>query len=147
MGRWNLTTKQVQENKETEFGKIPLGYGTNIPFVLGDTIVAVGMGQINPWEGAVHIFKSMIESFSPLYPAQSKSVLVSLLKTASPQITDPIMDIATNENWMGNPIYKVPYPGGSSPPPAYRSWSSTTKSAKVISELINTASFGSIYCQ
>jgi len=128
-----------------EFGKIPLGYGTNIPFVLGDTIVAVGMGQINPWEGAVHIFKSIIESFSPLYPAQSKSVLVSLLKTASPQITDPIMDIATNENWMGNPIYKVPYPGGSSPPPAYRSWSSTTKSAKVISELINTASFGSKY--
>ena len=128
-----------------EFGKLPLGYGTNIPFVLGDTIVAVGMGQINPWEGAVHLFKSMIESFSPLYPAQSKSSLVSLIKTASPTISDPIIDIATNENWMGNPVYKVPYPGGSSPPPAYRSWSSTTKSAKVISELINTASFGSKY--
>jgi hypothetical protein len=128
-----------------EFAKIPLGYGTNMPFVLGDTIVAVGMGQINPWEGAVNLFKSMIESFSPLYPAKSDSMLTSLVKTASPTISDPLIDLVTNENWMGNPIYKVPYPGGATVPPAYRSWSSTTKSAKAISELINTATFGSKY--
>jgi hypothetical protein len=72
-------------------------------------------------------------------------MLTSLVKTASPTISDPLIDLVTNENWMGNPIYKVPYPGGATVPPAYRSWSSTTKSAKAISELINTATFGSKY--
>ena len=127
------------------FIKIPLAYGFNMPFVLGDTLVALGMGQINPAEAAVHLFTSTIESFAPLNPANSDRFAVQLLKTASPTIADSVLDIAVNENWVGNPVYKEPFPGSVSVPPAYRAWSTTSKPSRFVSEALNDLTGGSKY--
>ena len=127
------------------FAKVPLAYGFNMPFVLADTLVAMGMGQINPAEAAVHIAGSFVESFAPLSPANSDRFLVQLAKTVSPTIGDPIVDIVSNENWVGNPIFREPFPGSVASPPAYRSWSSTTAPSKWVTETVNNFTGGSKY--
>jgi len=124
------------------FAKIPLGYGSNIPNVFGDTFIAMLMGQINPWQASMHIFSSIAESFSPMDIAHSESTLNTLIKTASPTWGDPIADLALNENWAGNPIYKQPYTGTAAEPPAYRSWSSTTAPSKFVADWLNRLSGG-----
>ena len=68
--------------------------------------------------------------------------LNTLLKSASPTIFDPIADIALNENWAGNPIYKQPYAGTAAEPPAYRSWSSTSAPSKFVADWLNRLSGG-----
>jgi hypothetical protein len=127
------------------FAKVPLAYGFNMPFVLADTLVAMGMGQINPAEAAVHILGSFVESFAPLSPANSDRFLVQLAKTVSPTIGDPIVDIVSNENWVGNPIFREPFPGAVASPPAYRSWASTTAPSKWVAETVNNFTGGSKY--
>jgi len=127
------------------FAKIPLGYGINIPFVLADTIMALGFKQINFMEAAWHMMGASIESFVPISWQNSDRFSVSIAKNISPTITDPIIDIMANENWTGNPIYKVPFPGSYSEPPAYRSWSSTTAPSKFIAEWLNRLTGGSKY--
>jgi hypothetical protein len=127
------------------FVKIPLAYGFNMPFVLADTLVALGMGQINPAEAALHLVTATVESFAPLNPANSDRFSVQVLKTLSPTLLDGLLDISVNENWVGNPVYKVPFPGAVSPPPAYRSWSTTTKASKFVAESLNSLTGGSKY--
>jgi len=124
--------------------KIPLAYGFNIPFVMGDTLVALGMGQINPAQAATHLLGSIVESFFPLDVANSDRFLVQVGKTLSPTISDVAVDLLANENWAGNPIYKVPYPGSMAEPPAYRAWASTSKPARVISDWMNRLTAGSM---
>ena len=127
------------------FAKIPLAYGFNMPFVLADTLVAMGMGQINPAEAALHMVTSFVESFAPLSPANSDRFLVQVSKTVSPTIGDPLIDLISNENWVGNPIVKTPFPGAVALPPAYRSWSSTTAPSKWVAETVNDFLGGSKY--
>ena len=128
-----------------DFVKIPLAYGFNIPFIIGDTIVALGMGQINPAEAAVHLVGAMMESFFPMDVANSDRFLVQFWKTASPTISDPVIDLMANENWAGNPIFKEPYPGSMAEPPAYRAWSSTSAPSKFISDWMNRLSAGAVH--
>jgi len=76
--------------------------------------------------------------------ANSDRFLVQVGKTLSPTISDVAVDLLANENWAGNPIYKVPYPGSMAEPPAYRAWASTSKPAKVISDWMNRLTAGSM---
>ena len=124
--------------------KIPLAYGFNIPFVMGDTLVALGMGQINPAQAATHLLGSIVESFFPLDVANSDRFLVQVGKTLSPTLSDIAVDLYANENWAGNPIYKVPYPGSMAEPPAYRAWASTSGPSKFISDWMNRLTTKSI---
>ena len=119
------------------FIKIPLAYGFNLPYVFGDTLVAMGMGQINPWEAAVHVATSTMQSFFPMDVANSDRILIQAVKTVSPTIFDPVVDIAANENWSGNPIVPEPFPGGVTEPPAYRAWASTSPVSKFVTDWAN----------
>jgi hypothetical protein len=119
------------------FAKFPLAYGFNLPYVLADTVVAMGMGQINPWEAMVHVVTSTMQTFMPMDVANSDRFFVQVLKTASPTALDSAVDLAVNEKWSGNPITPEPFPGTAGDPPAYRAWSSTSEPSKFISDWMN----------
>jgi len=119
------------------FFKIPLAYGFNMPYVLGDTLVAMGMGQINPWRAAVHVVTSAMQTFFPMDVANSDRFIVQVAKTLSPTATDALADMLANENWSGNPIAPEPFPGTAAEPPAYRAWASTSAPAKFITDWAN----------
>jgi len=124
------------------FFKIPLPYGYNIPYVIGDTLAALMMGHTNPGRATMHVMSSAAESFVPFSFGSSDDLFVAALQTVSPTISDPLIDLAVNENYFGQPIYKDPA-WGSSDPPSERYWSSTGVITKGISRALNVLSFGS----
>ena len=60
---------------------------------MGDTLVALGMGQINPAQAATHLVGSIVESFFPLDVANSDRFLVQVGKTLSPTLGDIGVDL------------------------------------------------------
>ena len=123
------------------FFKIPLPYGYNIPYVMGDTLAALMMGHTNPGRATMHLMSSAAESFVPFSFGGSDDLFVASLQTLSPTITDPFVDLAVNENYFGQPIYKDPV-WGSSDPPSERYWGSTGEVTKGVSRALNALTGG-----
>ena len=124
------------------FFKIPLPWGYNVFYVAGDTIAALMMGHTSPGRASMHMMSSTAEAFMPFSFGGSDNVFKAALKTASPTFTDPFVDLALNENYFGQPIYKDPV-WGSSDPPSERYWSSTGGVFKGVSRSINALTGGS----
>ena len=124
------------------FFKIPLPYGYNIFHAIGDTLAALMMGHVNPGKATMHVMASAAESFMPFSFGSSDNLFVAGLKAATPTFGDPLVDLALNESYFGQPIYKDPV-WGSSDPPSERYWSSTGGVFKGVSRALNTLSFGS----
>jgi hypothetical protein len=83
-----------------------------------------------------------VDSFLPFSWGGSDNLLVSSAKTLSPTLFDPLIDLAVNESYFGQPIYKeAPY--GSADPPSERYWSSTAVPFKSVSRFINAITGGS----
>ena len=124
------------------FMKIPLPYGYNIPYVLGDTVAAMMMGHVGPGKASLNLLNSSVESFVPFSWGGSDTVIGTAVKTATPQFLDPALDLAMNESFFGGPIYKDPA-YGSADPPSERYWSNTGGTFKTISRALNALTGGS----
>ena len=124
------------------FIKIPLPYGYNIPYAIGDSLAALMMGHTTGPKAASHLFSTTVDSFLPFSWGGSDNLLISSTKTISPTLFDPLIDLAVNESYFGQPIYKeAPY--GSADPPSERYWSSTAAPFKSVSRFINAITGGS----
>tara|TARA_R110002020_G_scaffold8827_2_gene35540 strand:+ start:10 stop:7437 length:7428 start_codon:yes stop_codon:yes gene_type:complete len=124
------------------FIKIPLPYGYNIPYVLGDTVAAMMMGHVGPGKASLNLLNASVESFVPFSWGGSDTVIGTAVKTATPQFLDPALDLAMNESFFGGPIYKDPA-YGSADPPSERYWSNTGGTFKTISRALNALTGGS----
>ena len=124
------------------FLKIPLPYGYNIFHAIGDTLASLMMGHTTPGRATMHVMSSAAESFMPVAFGSSDNLFAAALQTVSPTITDPFVDLALNENYFGQPIYKDPV-WGSSDPPSERYWGSTGPTPKIISRALNALTGGS----
>ena len=124
------------------FFKIPLPYGYNFFHAMGDTIASVMMGHANPGRGTMHLMSTAAESFMPFSFGTSDNLFRAAVQTIVPTFADPALELALNENYFGQPIYKDPQ-WGSSDPPSERYWSSTGPIPKGISRSLNWLSGGS----
>ena len=124
------------------FFKIPLPYGYNFFHAMGDTIASVMMGHANPGRGTMHLVSTAAESFMPFSFGTSDNLFRAAVQTITPTFADPAVELALNENYFGQPIYKDPQ-WGSSDPPSERYWSSTGPITKGISRSLNWLSGGS----
>jgi len=124
------------------FMKIPLPYGYNIPYVLGDTVAAMMMGHVGPGKASLNLLNASVESFVPFSWGGSDTVIGTAVKTVTPQFLDPALDLAMNESFFGGPIYKDPA-YGSADPPSERYWSNTGGTFKTISRALNALTGGS----
>ena len=123
------------------FFKIPLPYGYNVFHVMGDTLAALMMGHTNPGRATMHLMSSSAESFMPFSFGSSDNLFRATLSAVSPTFADPLVDLAMNESYFGQPIYKDPV-WGSSDPPSERFWGSTGPITKGISRGLNALSGG-----
>lgn len=123
------------------FIKIPLPYGYNVFHVIGDSIAAMMLGHASPGKASMNLVSSMGESFLPFSAGSSDKLTRAAVQTVSPTIVDPFLDLAFNENYFGQPIYKDPQ-WGSSDPPSERYWSSTGAISKATSRTINLLTGG-----
>ena len=118
------------------FIKIPLPYGYNVFHVIGDSIAAMMLGHASPGKASMNLVSSMGESFLPFSAGSSDKLTRAAVQTVSPTIVDPFLDLAFNENYFGQPIYKDPQ-WGSSDPPSERYWSSTGEISKAVARTLN----------
>lgn len=89
---------------------IPLPYGFNLPYVMGQKVgeairTQAGLGgNLTPAKAVAGIAKAWIDAFNPI--AQSET---SFLQALAPTLIDPIAQVSENKNWFGGPIYPKKY--------------------------------------
>jgi len=126
--------------------QFPLPYGYNVPHVVGMSISdAIHAPPEKLGKVAVNIAVTLIDSFNPIGNSDSDYMEVMLAKMISPTITDPIVDLATNENFMGSPIMPDQPAFGPQIPDSQRYWSSVNPATKWFAEQLNSLTGGSKY--
>jgi len=106
---------------------IPLPYGYNVFFNIGQSIYDVTSGKKTVPETGSYLTSAMLGSFFPVGTATSDDPSVSFVKTVSPTFLDPFVDLAVNENFWGSPIVKTDFPGSRETPKSSKSMPSTRK--------------------
>ncbi|WP_020209053.1 LPD38 domain-containing protein [Gilvimarinus chinensis] len=98
--------KSVVGGEPGEYWKIPLPYGYNIFHVFGTQMEGVANGTTGVGEGAVNVAKAAVGSFVPLSLATSDETGTMIGRTITPTVGKPFVDLWTNENFWGGPIYR-----------------------------------------
>ena len=114
---------------------IPLPYGLNMAFNAGRASARGGRGAYTPAEVGETVIWTALDALNPIGGTES------FWNFALPTIADPFVDMAQNENFANNPIYKTGYPGDTTPS-SQMFWSTTTPSSKWLAENVNSLTGG-----
>ncbi|WP_339898295.1 LPD38 domain-containing protein [uncultured Gilvimarinus sp.] len=140
-----IIMKSIAGGEPGEYWKIPLPYGYNIFHVFGTQLESVTNGDTGVGEGAMRVGKAAIGSFVPLGLATSDSLSTGVVRTLTPTVGKPFVDIAANENFWGTDIYRENFPFGTPKPESQLSKRSTPAHWKWLAEFMNGATGGSPY--
>jgi hypothetical protein len=94
---------------ESGFFSLPMPYGYSFFATSGRTLsamarTAAGRGETDVLQGFANTASSAMSSFSPVGDAHDFSYQ-SALRLLSPTITDPLVELAVNQDWKGSKIY------------------------------------------
>jgi len=94
---------------ESGYLSVPMPYGYSFFATAGRTMSAMartsaGRGETGALEGFANMASSAMSSFSPVGDAHDVSYQ-SALRLLSPTITDPLVELAVNQDWKGSKIY------------------------------------------
>ncbi len=95
---------------DDNYMKIPLPYGFNLFSNLGESFATMSSGNRQPEDALMFMMNSAISSFSPISFGQSESVFNYTVKAATPSFLKPIVEVALNESYFGNSIYREQLP-------------------------------------
>lgn len=127
---------------EGDFIKIPMPYGYNFFAAIGSVADEVINENKTPIQGAFDSVAAFAGAFSPLGSVSSDEMSKQVIKTATPSLLKPFVEMATNENFTGAPIYKEQNPFGLKVPDAYNAQRRTWEWAKGLSEFLNDLTGG-----
>lgn len=117
------------------FLKIPLAWGFNVFFNMGEQAGQGIMGKTDVSHASSFIFKSALNSFNP-----TGGVDQPLLQHISPTVTDPIVQYFTNKDGFGRPIYNdYPY---DKRPDSQKGFGSDSQGSKNLAEWLNKTTGG-----
>ena len=114
--------------------KIPMPYGYNVFFVLGNEIAGTLRGR-NPVAGMTNVGNALLGTLNPLASA-------TLLQTITPTIGDPIAYVAENKNWFGGDLMPGENPFGLPQPDSERYFKSVNPIAKFATKWVNKLTGG-----
>lgn len=132
----------VIPGSDGDYIKIPMPYGYNFFAGVGHAIDRGINGQQNVIESAFDLASVFAGAFSPLGAVDSEESAVQVVKTASPTMLRPFIEMAVNENFSGSPIYKQQNPFGLKTPDSYNAQRRTWEWSKGLSEWLNDATGG-----
>jgi predicted RNA methylase len=123
---WNLTAAGDDEEKKNNYAKrkywerekyfmvfwpgsdapvkLPMGYGLQLFWMLGENLAMLVMGQQAPGETAANYLSTLVGAFSPLSSQGSPTDPGTLLRTITPSIEMPTLELYANEDWRRKPI-------------------------------------------
>ncbi|HGA5700446.1 TPA: LPD38 domain-containing protein [Salmonella enterica subsp. enterica serovar Birkenhead] len=137
--------KSLFGGKAGEYWSIPLPYGYNMFYLLGSTAEGVTRGNMTASKAAGNIVGGMLGAFNPLGSEDSQTLTGTLFKNAAPTILRPFADLWANESFMGTPIYRTNFPGGTPKPESTLGGRSTPEAYKAFANWLNSVSGGSQY--
>ena len=126
-----------------QYVKVPLPYGFNFFWNLGDSFEAMANGSERRKKDLFGgIIGSFMTAFSPLSMHSVKEnagIVEAGLLTASPSIIVPAAEIAFNTNFFGSDIYRENFPAGAQRTDAHNYYNSTKTPYKMIAQFMNDA--------
>jgi len=134
----NLILMNPLSEKEGDYLKIPLPYGFNIFYVLGDQIDATLSGGRAPLAAAMHVAGAFAGSFSPVgFSTTDDPISKGLLKNFTPSALRPLAELTADENFFGVEIARDNYPGGLQKPDSQLGKRRTSQGYKSIAQFLN----------
>jgi hypothetical protein len=90
---------------------MPIGYGINVFYTIGHYLPDIFTGKADAGQVGGKVLKTAFDAFAPIGSgAESKTVAGTILKTITPSIGVPIVELSMNENRFGAPIFKQQSP-------------------------------------
>lgn len=124
--------------------RIPMGYGLQLFWMLGENIAMVSQGQIKPHEGALNYLSTVVGAFSPFQAEGSPTDPGKWLRLIMPSIEMPLLELSTNENWRRRPIHPIEYRKGQKPH-SEQYFSTTSPYAIDLARFLNRQSGGNAF--
>jgi len=129
-----------------DYWTIPLPYGFNIFYVLGDTAEAAKNSSYRGYgELGTHVAMSILGSFSPLGFESSDDAAKMAIKTATPTVGKPFAQLAVNENFYGGSIFKENFAFGVQLPDSALAKKNAKPHWEAVSSFVNEATGGSAF--
>lgn len=100
--------------KKGKYVKLPMAYGYNVFWSLGNNLNASQHGQ-TAQQSALNIAAAILGAFNPISNSSASSVRTAVLKNASFWFTDPLVDLDVNESFSGRPIRPARHPKDTRP--------------------------------
>lgn len=113
---------------------IPMPYGYNVFPYAGQQLGKVMRGVKKPEDAFADVVGAIFGAYSPI-SAKTPAQFIS------PVISDPVVEMAENKNWLGNPIYPKDY-GNQSEPDAYVHFRSASEVSKWVAQSLNSLTGG-----
>lgn len=113
---------------------IPMPYGYNVFPYAGQQLGKVIRGVKDPDQAFADVMAAAFSAFSPISAATPAQMV-------SPVISDPIVEMAENKNWLGAPIYPQTY-GNQTEPDAYVHFRGATEVSKMVAQALNSLTGG-----
>ena len=127
------------ENFDDYFLTLPLPYGYNMLYAIGEKIGAgvdyVGIGnkrELDPMQGAFEIVSTALGSFNPIGAGPTP------LQSIVPTVLQPLTQISENTAWHGGPVFPPADPYDPAPEPeSQRYFRSVPEHTKALAEFLN----------
>ena len=91
-----------------EFFKLPIGFGPNIPYAMGEMIGSLIVGNSDLEKTTIRFLSLLTSTFSPIggidFDSQ-QSMDEQAFRNITPTVVKPAVDIMINKNFMGYQIY------------------------------------------
>jgi hypothetical protein len=137
VNEWSRNTNMIIMGPGGKYVKIPLSYGYQIFWVMGQIMSDMLHGRMNISDSIRRMVASTVANFSPVAADEGWATFL-------PAQIKPLIQIQMNQNYLNNPIFpdKLPWERGEKPD-SQKKWDSTNIALGAAFEWLNWVSGGS----
>ena len=117
---------------------IPMPYGLNMAHNVGRAMSQLARGGTDLQGAGNSIVGTTIDTLSPIGGVWDYGID----NAVAPTIADPFIDVISNQDFTGKPVFKEGFPGDRTPS-SQLYWSTTSPTAKFVADNINSLTGGS----
>ncbi|WP_196236020.1 LPD38 domain-containing protein [Bradyrhizobium japonicum] len=162
---WNLAVSPDDEDKKPEYMRrkywereryfifyipgakdpirIPMGYGLQLFWMLGENLAMASQGKITPAQAAANYLSTIVSAFSPVQAEGSATDPGTWLRYIMPSMEMPLLELGTNEDWRRKPIH--PKFGKKGEPHSEQHFTTTSPYAIDVAQFLNKVSGGNAF--
>lgn len=126
----------------TTAAKIPLGYGLNVFWMMGEQLAMRTLGKVGTNEALGNVLGTMASAFNPLGSSGSFFDFGTWVRMYTPTVARPIPELWKNRNWMDRPIHPDEMPWTQGLPHSYKHKALTNEYATALAQFLNKKTGG-----